>query len=202
MNSNRQITGDGPSDITSIRPYLLDITEYKQQREDRWRSTRTSDNLPWDSDHHGRFKGPLQEKQQETGQPLAQRIVLHIDDDEEDRMLLEEALQQLDARIRVQQADSGKVALSFLEQSKKAGNLPCLIVLDINMPGMNGKEVMKEIKKDQELASLPLILFTTSPESTYRDLIKKENVQFITKPLTASELFDSAKKMLKYCPQD
>ena len=200
MRWNRQIKGDTRFGFSFRKAYTPDGAGYGQRREGGWKSIRTADFPQWTSDHDGCLPGSNQEKQKASGQPSQQRIVLHIDDDEEDRMLLEEALQKLDARIKVQQVDNGKAALSFLKQSKELGHLPCLIILDINMPGMNGKEVLKEIKKDQELASLPLILFTTSSESTYSDLIREEKVELISKPLTPAELFDSARKMLKHCP--
>ncbi|MGN6400468.1 MAG: response regulator [Flavisolibacter sp.] len=198
MRHSRQIQYVRQLDFIFIRTYLPEQAGYVHRREDSWKSTRTSDVPEWNNDYDGSLPEPRKEKQQSPAKPQ-QRIVLHIDDDEEDRELFQEALLKLDATIKVQQAGSGKAALSFLKQSKEIGNLPCLIILDINMPGMNGKEVLKEIKKDQELASLPLILFTTSPESTYREFVKKENVQFITKPLTPSELINTAKGMLKHC---
>jgi CheY-like chemotaxis protein len=129
-----------------------------------------------------------------------QRIVLHIDDDEEDRELFEEALKRVDPNIVVQQADNGSAALSILKQSKHAHDLPCLIVLDLNMPGMNGKDVLREIRKDEELAALPLVIYTTATEKAYKDFIEKENVQLLSKPSTPSELFSTVRKMLSYCP--
>lgn len=172
---------------------------YAPQRKSYWSSIHSPYTPQWFYNHDGNPSGQG-EARQPSGQASPPRIVLHIDDDEEDRMLLEEALQKLDAKIRVQQAESGEAALSFLKQSKALGAMPCLIVLDINMPGMNGKEVLKEIKGDQELSSLPLILFTTAPEATYRELAKKENLQLITKPLNSAELIQSARKMLQLCP--
>lgn len=199
MRLNRQIKDDTQFGVSYIKTHVPDGIGYVQQRDGGWKSIRTTDFPQWTSDHDGGLRGPNEEKQKASGQPSQQRLVLHIDDDEEDRVLLEEALQKLDSRVKVQQVDNGKDALSFLKQCREAGHLPCLIILDINMPGMNGKEVLKEIKKDRELASLPLILFTTSSESTYRDLIREENVKLISKPLTPSELSDSARKMLKHC---
>jgi CheY-like chemotaxis protein len=200
MRFKRQLKWEGPFGFTSLKTGIPAAAGYVQRREVRWESIRTSYTFQWASDHEGKLTGWAQGKQEVHGPPPGQRIVLHIDDDEDDRMLLEEALQKLDPRIKVQQVDNGSTALSLLKQSKEVGNLPCLIILDINMPGMNGKEVLKEIKKDQELASLPLILFSTSSEFTYSEFVKTENVEFITKPLNSSELFDSARKMLQHCP--
>jgi CheY-like chemotaxis protein len=199
MSFRGQIKCCRQSAFVSINAYVPDGAGLTLPAKKGWQSTRTSDTPQWTSDHERYAEDPGRQKQQVTGQDSGQRIVLHIDDDEEDRMVLEEALQKLDPGIKVQQVDNGRAALFLLKQSKELGNLPCLIILDINMPGMNGTEVLTEIKKDRELASLPLILFTTSSGWTYRDLIKKENVEFITKPLTPSELSDTARKMLKHC---
>jgi CheY-like chemotaxis protein len=200
MRWNRQIKGNTQVGFSYTKTYVPEGAGYRPLRVGGWRSILTSDIPQWISDRDGRFAGTNGEKQKAAGQPSPPRLVLHIDDDEEDRMLLEEALQKLDANIKVQQVDSGKAALSFLKQAREAGHLPCLIILDINMPGMNGKEVLKEIKKDRELAPLPLILFTTSSASTYSDLIQEENVELISKPLSPAELIDSAREMLKHCP--
>ena len=139
------------------------------------------------------------EQQQNTAMSAQRRIVLHVDDDPEDRELLEEALKKLDPKIMVRQVENGIDALSYLKQSKHLQDLPCLIVLDLNMPGMNGKEVLREIQKDEELASLPLVIFTTASEKAYKDLIEKEHVELLTKPSSPSELLDSAKKLLSHC---
>jgi two-component system response regulator len=127
------------------------------------------------------------------------KTVLHIDDDEEDRLILEGAMKRLDTQIIVRQADSGSAALSFLQQSKQFHDLPSLVVLDLNMPGMNGTEVIQEIKKDEKLASLPLVIFTTASGNRYKDFLAKENIALLTKPSSPSELIDSVRKMLSFC---
>jgi two-component system response regulator len=127
------------------------------------------------------------------------RTVLHIDDDEDDRLILEGALKKLDTQIIVQQADCGSAALSYLQQSKQFQNLPSLVVLDLNMPGMNGTEVIKEMKKDEKLASLPLVIFTTTSENGYKDFLAKENIALLTKPSSPCELVERVRTMLSYC---
>jgi CheY-like chemotaxis protein len=129
----------------------------------------------------------------------SQRTVLHIDDDEEDRLILEGALKKLDTQIIVRQADCGSAALFYLQQSKQFHKLPSLVVLDLNMPGMNGTEVIKEIKKDEKLASLPLVIFATAFENRYKDFLAKENIALMTKPSSPCELIESVRKMLSYC---
>lgn len=198
MIGNMAITYVRQMDIMPFKENVAAVAGYGQQKMPRWTSIRSPFTPQWYYNHDGSPSGRGETKPS-PGQAPAPKIVLHIDDDEEDRMMLEEALQNLDAGIQVQQAESGEAALSYLKQSKEQGTMPCLIVLDINMPGMNGKEVIKEIKGDRELSSLPLVVFTTAPEATYRELAKKEKVELITKPLNTAELINSARKMLQFC---
>jgi CheY-like chemotaxis protein len=81
-------------------------------------------------------------------------------------------------------------------------DLPCLIILDINMPGMNGVQVLEEIKKDKILASLPLVVYSTSSEKGFADLIESQEIEFITKPKSSSNLNESVTKMLRHCSFD
>jgi CheY-like chemotaxis protein len=127
------------------------------------------------------------------------RIVLHIDDDEDDRELVREGIFQKDKNIILRQVDNGKAGLSFLQQAKEFGDLPCLIILDLNMPKMDGRQVLAEIKKDQQLASIPLVIFTTSDSSMDKHFAAKEGVQLITKPPTLNILSRAMDKLLSFC---
>jgi len=127
------------------------------------------------------------------------RIVLHIDDDEDDRELVKNAIESKDKTVIVRQVDNGKAGISFLKQAKEFSDLPCLIVLDLNMPGIDGREVLKEIKKDGKLASIPLVIFTTSSSEMDRMFAKKEGVEIITKPPTLNHFSKVVDKLLSYC---
>lgn len=127
------------------------------------------------------------------------RIVLHIDDDEEDRELLKEAIHKYDSNIIVRQVDNGKAGISFLKQAKEFDDKPCLVVMDLNMPGMDGREVLKEIKKDQQLFSIPLVIFTTSSSEMDKLFAKKEGIEFVTKPHTYQELSKLVERLISHC---
>lgn len=131
-----------------------------------------------------------------------QRIVLYIDDDEDDLMMVQETINEIDPNMIVRQANNGETGVQFLKQSKEFNDLPCLIILDINMPGMSGKEVLKEIKKDQKLSSIPMVLFTTSSSAMDKSFASKENVELITKPTSTTGLVDTVKKILDHCPPE
>lgn len=130
---------------------------------------------------------------------MQQRIILHVDDDPDDRFLVSSVLHNIDPSIKVLEAENGLKAIELLRKAKIAGELPCLVILDYNMPLMNGMETYKEIRKHPELASLPVVLLTTFSNRWEDDYWENENVVIFTKPATFNELTTSLKKILSYC---
>ncbi len=88
------------------------------------------------------------------------RKVLIIDDDEDDRELFCEAVGQVSKDIDCFHATDGEEALAFL--SSADGNLPDYIFLDLNMPRLNGKECLVEIKKRHSIKDIPVVIYSTS----------------------------------------
>jgi len=95
MNFNGQMGCDQQYDFAFIKTHLPSGSGYMQQTKAVWKSMRLADTPHWTDNNESPLAGSNQEKEQVTKQPSQQRIVLHIDDDEEDRMLLEEALLNL-----------------------------------------------------------------------------------------------------------
>lgn len=95
---------------------------------------------------------------------LAGMSVLFIDDDQEDFELFCEALKELRPESHCLHKLDGKSALDFLLH-QPATDLPDCIFLDINMPGMDGKECLEQIKSIPNLKDIPVIMFSTSVHS-------------------------------------
>src|SRR5579875_1097447 len=89
------------------------------------------------------------------------KTILYIDDDIDDRELLSDALKEANPAVEIVLAEDGLKALQYLNEAKHA-QLPCLIVLDINMPYLDGKQTAKMIKDDAALRDIPIIAFTSS----------------------------------------
>ncbi|UBV44171.1 response regulator (plasmid) [Deinococcus taeanensis] len=88
--------------------------------------------------------------------------ILLVDDNEADRMLAEEAFDLLPAKVWVNLCATGDQALAWL---RDPGNpLPNVIVLDVNMPGMSGLDVLRAIREDPVLRPLPVVMLTTSDQ--------------------------------------
>jgi CheY-like chemotaxis protein len=81
-----------------------------------------------------------------------------VDDDEDDTHLFSEALRDIDSSIQFYSANNGRELLEKL----RAGDMPQIIFLDINMPEMNGWEVLKNIKEENTLKNIPVIMYSTS----------------------------------------
>src|SRR6476620_1410652 len=105
--------------------------------------------------------------------------VLCVDDDEDDQLIVSETILEIDDSIEVATALNGHEALAFLDQAKTNDDLPCLIIMDINMPLMDGKQALVEIKKDKELDQVPIVMFTTSSSQLDMAFCEKYGVEFI-----------------------
>lgn len=88
--------------------------------------------------------------------------VLLVDDSPMDRQLAETAFELLDAPCTLKTVESGTAALSLLLHPETS--LPDVILLDINMPGMTGFEVLAALKDHPRLASIPVMMLTTSAQ--------------------------------------
>jgi CheY-like chemotaxis protein len=124
-------------------------------------------------------------------------FILHIDDDEDDRIMLKEAVKAAGSFLEVWPATTGTEGLEILQQCNLINQLPLLIVLDLNLPGMDGKIVLREIKKEKSLSTISLVLLTTSSGEMDKMFATKEGVQLFTKPSCEAEFFDVVKNIIE-----
>ncbi|WP_018342577.1 response regulator [Cytophaga aurantiaca] len=111
--------------------------------------------------------------------------ILLIDDDEDDREFFQFALEDVDKNIQYNGVESGYDAFDFLKENIR----PDYIFLDLNMPGMSGRECLRELKKHSDLSCIPVIIFSTSSDPHDKEETKKLGaVDFITKPSKTSDL--------------
>ncbi len=108
--------------------------------------------------------------------------VLIIDDDEDDRFFMELAFKTASVSTQVRLAAGGQQALNLL---KVVQPLPDVILLDLNMPGMNGFEVLAHLKQSITYQSIPVVILTTSNAETDQEQARQLGAtEFITKPTT------------------
>jgi len=112
--------------------------------------------------------------------------VLYVDDDAEDKEFFVEALKEIDSSIYCSTASNGLEALDYLTQKQQ---LPSCIFLDINMPLMDGKTCLAEIKKETRLINIPVVMYsTTSDTNQIRECYKLGAFDFLIKPNTLQKL--------------
>jgi two-component system, chemotaxis family, response regulator Rcp1 len=87
--------------------------------------------------------------------------ILIVDDGPGDRRLMEVALQEFAPQCQIEIAVDGEQALAYLDF---CATKPALIFLDLNMPRIDGREVLRQIKSNPELKRIPVIIFTTSDD--------------------------------------
>ncbi len=113
-----------------------------------------------------------------------------IEDREEDIDITREALNQAEKECELEVAKEGEAALKRLKDkaNEKGSPLPDIILLDLNLPKMDGRKVLKELKDDEKLAPIPVIVLTVSKRD--KDIARSYNsgaAGYITKPIDFSE---------------
>jgi CheY-like chemotaxis protein len=113
--------------------------------------------------------------------------ILYAEDDLDDLFILQQAFEKHD-HIKVAHALDGKKAMQMLESMLEEKSLPCLVILDINMPVMNGREVLQYIRQHPDMNRLPVVLFSTSSSSSDKQFAETLNATLITKPVDFGKL--------------
>jgi CheY-like chemotaxis protein len=129
----------------------------------------------------------------------SKHTILYVEDDLDDLFMVEQAFEKYNSGVEVVHAKDGFEALKFLHELKDTTPLPCLIILDINMPGMDGRETLIRIKQSLRFKDIPVVLFSTSSSDRDKAFARKWNAEFITKPLIYSELEEIAKSFTNLC---
>ena len=112
--------------------------------------------------------------------------ILLVEDNPADVQLTIEALKDAKLNNHLSVAEDGVEATAFLRREGKYANAPRpdLILLDLNMPRKNGREVLKDIKSDENLKTIPVVILTTSEAE--QDIIKSYRLNancYVTKPV-------------------
>lgn len=129
-------------------------------------------------------------------------IVFYADDDADDLELVQDAFDRYSNNVEVVTAKDGVQALSYLQSLNEQALTPCLIILDVNMPMLNGRDVLRKIKEIPPLASVPVVLFTTSSSSLDKEFARKYNAGFITKPLDVSQMKIITDLFIDHCSDE
>lgn len=129
-------------------------------------------------------------------------VVLYADDDPDDLALVQDAFARYSDNVEVVTATDGFEALSYLTGLRNFDPTPCLIILDINMPRLNGKETLKKIRDLNRFTDTPVVLFSTSSLPLDKDYANRFGAGFITKPLDARQIQLIAEDFVSHCADE
>ncbi len=122
---------------------------------------------------------------------------MFVEDDDIDAMTVKRAFGELKVKNEFIHKLNGEEALEYLiEDGHKK---PCVILLDLNMPKMNGIDFLKRVKMDEELKGIPIIVLTTSRET--RDIIESFKLSaagYIIKPLDYKKFVEAIRTLDLY----
>jgi len=130
--------------------------------------------------------------------------ILIAEDDPDDRLLISDAVERSGFSCELVYVENGDSLIACLydeeEKEKKIfGLLPDLIVLDLNMPGKDGRQALKEIKSDERLKSIPVVVLSTSRSEEDIDYSYKTGANsYITKPDSFDALTKTFKTLFRY----
>jgi CheY-like chemotaxis protein len=126
------------------------------------------------------------------------RLVLLAEDNPDHALITTEALESAHGYdVRIEAVEDGEAALSFLDDPRQP--LPNLILLDIQMPRLDGFETLKRIKRDPVLQVIPVVMLTSSNDE--RDVARSYGLgsnSFVTKPVGTNELHERLAQIPSY----
>jgi CheY-like chemotaxis protein len=137
-----------------------------------------------------------------TKPSIPKNIVLYADDDSDDLELVQDSFSLYSNNVEVVTVRDGSQVLSYLQTLKEDEPVPCLIILDINMPVINGKEVLKKLRDLPRFETIPVVLFTTSSVHQDKGFAEKYNAGFVTKPIDVTQMELITELFIDHCADE
>ena len=127
--------------------------------------------------------------------------ILLVEDNAGDVGLIEEVFEETKIRYNLHVAEDGEEAILFLYGEGKflGSQLPDIVLLDLNLPKKDGREVLKEIKENETLKKIPVVILTTSQAE--KDILRAYELHanaYINKPLDFDRFIDVVKSIANF----
>ena len=131
--------------------------------------------------------------------PLPTKFILLGEDDPDDQEMLKDVFSDIDNSFILFFVNNGREVLSALEKLDDE-QMPCLIVLDYNMPELNGADILKEIGTNERYKNIPKIVWSTSDSNKFKKIcLELGAVDYVIKPSNIMGLEKIARHMLSIC---
>ena len=143
---------------------------------------------------------PQSQSEKSPNQMLSSsKFILIGEDDIDDQEFLKETFGVVDDSFNVEFSNNGNNMINDL-QKLEDNLLPCLIVMDYNMPGLNGAEILEHLKRDKRYFHIPKVIWSTSNSEMYRNICLELGANdYLIKPSNVREMVDTVKYMLSFC---
>ena len=134
-----------------------------------------------------------------TGEEVPSKFILLGEDDADDQEMLKEVFASIDQTFILFFVNNGGEVFSALEKLRD-DQMPCLIVLDYNMPGPSGADILRELGTEERYKNIPKIIWSTSGSEKFRNIcLELGAVDYIIKPTNIDDLEKTARYMLSNC---
>jgi len=132
---------------------------------------------------------------------MSKQLILVVEDSDEDFVATQRAFEKADLKNPIHRCMEGDEALDFLYKrgEYKYSETPCLILLDLNIPGISGKKVLQIIKSDPVLKKIPVAVFSTSNNQSDVDFCYDNGANsYVPKPVDIDGLFKAISHLKEY----
>jgi CheY-like chemotaxis protein len=123
-------------------------------------------------------------------------VILIVDDDPDDIFMLQDAMRMIEPSVEIIEAYDGVAALAILDDMEHRALHPDLIIIDINMPVMDGRELLSLLKSRPSLKDVRTVVYTTSTNPFDKAHCQIHNTELIHKPFTMEKLRKVAARIL------
>lgn len=125
---------------------------------------------------------------------LPEKYIIYVDDDFDDKELLSEAFEKV-PEYELITLDDGLELLQYLEKTER---LPNLIILDINMPALNGRDTMRILRSEDKFKEIPLVMFSTTKNPIEIARFRASKIDLINKPVSYSSVGSIVQQLISY----
>ena len=130
---------------------------------------------------------------------MKSRYIIFADDDADDLELITGFFRQFNQAVNVLEFRDGKEVLQFLDDFAPSTSSLLLIVLDINMPRVNGLETLAAIRKHSRFRHIPVVIYTTSFNQSDQQLAQKLGASWVNKSTSIEGVKQTAKVLAEFC---
>jgi len=126
------------------------------------------------------------------------RQILYCDDDRDDVEIMKDIFEGMQGAPELIIAGNGAIALDYLREKSEVGGLPCFLLIDINMPVIDGKTMALQVREDHNLKHLPMAFISTSTNQQDKDFALNLGMHFFSKPSSIDKLVKLAEQIVHY----